>query len=939
MSETFQDRDELLRRIEELERENADLRAAAERAQDGALSYETLATILDGIEADIYVSDMGSHEVLFMNRRMMESFGGDFTGAKCYEAFTINDRPCPHCTTPELLDENGVPHGPVRWEAVNSLTGRLNVNVDRVMRWTDGRLVKVQVATDMTERVEAERALRKSEAMLKESQTMARVGGWEYDEATGTSAWTDEVYRILECDRDVIPNLDLVLSFFAEEDREPFKYLVERAKEKHEPYDVTLRVRTAGGNVRWVRIKGRPVVEDGQTVRLIGTIQDVTEQHVASLALAESERRWRTLLQTIPAGVVVHNNDGSVRTMNAVAEELLGVAENEAAGENVVEFGWHFLHEDEKRLEPDEFPVSRVLATGEETKTVLGVVRRGRKEPVWLVVNAVPVFDQREDVSEVVVSFLDITEYRRADADRRHWLGMFEKLVTASPNCILRMDTEGRLTYVSPRGVELFGGGDESGYIGEDVLVRVAPEDRERARENIRAYLDGRKARTEENQYRMLRSSGEIFHGAVSSAAITDRDGNVSGLISIVRDVSERIFMERNLLEAKEQAEAASRAKGEFLANMSHEIRTPLNGVLGMLQLATLTDLNEEQREYVETALTSGRSLLRIINDVLDFSKIEAGKIEIGKEAFNLPDMIESVIEVFRNQARRKRVELVKDVGEDTPEIVLGDEGRLRQILFNLVGNAIKFTDNGEIAVRVRSESEGAVDLRLVFEVKDTGIGIPADKVENIFDSFTQVDGSYTRKHPGSGLGLSIVKRLVHLMHGDVQVSSEEGSGTTVRFEALLGVERRREERKDETEDAGIMDNTAKSKLLLVEDDDINRITTRLFLEKMGYEVDVAVNGREALEKCELETFDLVLMDIQMPEMDGMEAARRIREGLGGKTSKDVPIVAITAHAMKGDRERFIESGMDDYVAKPLDMRELAKILERLTGEALQKTG
>ena len=797
----------LLRRIKALELENAELKSLLERVEDpvhNIFSPEALVQILDGIEADIYVADIESYDVLFMNRHMIESFGGDYTGEKCYKAFTVHDEPCPHCTTSQLFDENGVPCGPVHWEAVNSLTGRMNMNVDRVMRQTNGRLVKVQVATDLTERLEAERALRKSETMLKESQAMARVGGWEYDPASDTSTWTDEVYRILEFDPALVPTLDMVLSVFSGEDRETLRQHIKRAGERHEPYDLTLKLRTSEGNFRWVRIKGRPVVEEGQAVRLSGTVQDVTEQH-------------------------------------------------------------------------------------------------------------------------------------EAEEERRHWLGMFEKLVQASPNCIIQLDMQGRLNYVSPRGLKLFGITDMDGYYGKRAKDWVAPEFRELAEKNLRDMIEGRTEQIGEKEYLMLKADGETFHGALNASVIRDQEGKPSGVIAIVRDISEKHRMNMNLIEAKEQAEAASTAKGEFLANMSHEIRTPLNGVLGMLQLAMLTNLDQEQREYIETALNSGRSLLRIINDVLDFSKIEAGKVEIGKEDFCLQDMVDSVIEVFRNQAGRKRIELSREISKGAPEIVIGDEGRLRQILFNLVGNALKFTDTGEIIVKVTARQEEDQYARLFFEVRDTGIGIPEDKVDRIFESFTQVDGSYTRKHAGTGLGLSIVKRLVELMGGKIEIASKLGQGTSVSFDVLLGMERRAEERKMEMEDSEIMPEMNKSRLLLVEDDDINRITTRLFLEKLGYEVGIAVNGREALERCEEETYDVVLMDIQMPEMDGLEAARRIRDGLGGKTPKDVPIIAITAHAMKGDRERFLNSGMDEYVAKPLEMRELARVLERLTSEVTQK--
>jgi signal transduction histidine kinase/CheY-like chemotaxis protein len=406
---------------------------------------------------------------------------------------------------------------------------------------------------------------------------------------------------------------------------------------------------------------------------------------------------------------------------------------------------------------------------------------------------------------------------------------------------------------------------------------------------------------------------------------VVDESGLAHGAVEYGYDIT-------GLRDAKEKAEAANTAKGEFLANMSHEIRTPLNGVLGMLQLATMTSLNKEQSEYIDIAIKSGRSLLTVINDVLDFSKIEAGKIEMGREAFNLPDMIHTLIEVFRNQADRKRVNLRHDLGDNLPRTVIGDEGRLRQILFNLVGNALKFTDHGEISLKVRVLNETDDAARLKFTVSDTGIGIPDDKVDTIFESFTQVDGSFSRKHSGAGLGLSIVKRLVELMNGEIELRSEIGKGTEVGFDILLGLDRRLDERRDEA--AGTTDGqkNAGRRILLVEDDGVNRLTMELYLKKQGYETDSAADGREALDKLRQKAYDAVLMDIQMPEMDGLEAAGRIRDGLGGATPREVPVIAFTAHAMSGDRERFLAAGMNAYVSKPVDFDALLEELARVMG-------
>ncbi|WP_319470693.1 PAS domain S-box protein [uncultured Pseudodesulfovibrio sp.] len=392
-------------------------------------------------------------------------------------------------------------------------------------------------------------------------------------------------------------------------------------------------------------------------------------------------------------------------------------------------------------------------------------------------------------------------------------------------------------------------------------------------------------------------------------------------------DITELKELEQELVSAMARAEAASLAKNEFLANMSHEIRTPLNGLLGMMQLLQLSSLVEEQREYVDIALDSGRNLLQILNDILDLSKVESGKLELEEEEIELGEVLDSVVSVFRHSAESRGLRMTWSVDEKLPVYFLSDKGRLRQILFNLIGNAAKFTESGSVTVEAGILSTPMKDgrMRVFFSVTDTGIGIPEEKIDRIFDPFTQVDGSSTRKYQGTGLGLGIVQRLVGLMDGSITVSSESGKGTTIGFTIAASQPSLAAEmavRAPET------DTVVPLNILVAEDERVNQAVIKRLLGKIGHTVVCVDNGAKALDMLGKAKFDCVLMDIQMPELDGMEATRAIRESLG----LDVPVIALTAHAMKGDRKRFLEAGMDGYIAKPFDMIELVSELHRVVG-------
>jgi CheY-like chemotaxis protein/anti-sigma regulatory factor (Ser/Thr protein kinase) len=380
---------------------------------------------------------------------------------------------------------------------------------------------------------------------------------------------------------------------------------------------------------------------------------------------------------------------------------------------------------------------------------------------------------------------------------------------------------------------------------------------------------------------------------------------------------------------AKEAAEQANRAKDEFLANISHEVRTPLNGVMGMLQLIRAAAVSDEQRTHVDIAIQSSRNLLRVLNDVLDFSKIEAGKLDLFDEPFDLAGLMRQCVNLFRLQADEKGLAIEHRIDASARPCYIGDEGRIRQVLFNLLGNAIKFTDSGSVTLEAYALPHREPGLaRLFFSVTDTGAGIPDAKTDFIFDSFTQVDGSLSRKYQGVGLGLPIVKRLVRLMGGTIVVDSKVGAGTTILFNVVVRVPGADVCVRPAPEAAPA--RSVPLRVLLVEDERVNMLMARRLLEGMGHTVTCAENGEKCLEILRDQTFDVILMDIQMPVMNGMEVTRLIRTAGDFRHAARIPIVALTAHATRGDRDAALAAGMDDYISKPFEKDHLQATLQRL---------
>jgi len=852
-----------------------------------------------------------------------------------------------------------------------------------------------------------------------------------------------------------------IMQFIAEDYRELAQKTLNRKLQNGAPNTTYLEVCRKDGRRVPLEVNSRLIYENGTPIGVQGIARDIAEREEAEAIIKKSAERVRLLLESTAEGIYGLDLNGNCTFCNAAAVRLFGYASSSDLLGKKIHALIHHTRPEGAPYPAAECRIYEAHTRGARTHCESEVFwrRDGSSFPVeyW----SYPIH-QDATIMGAVVSFLDITERKQAEEK----LKLFKHIFANTTDAVAVFNPQGYLIEQNTVHRKLLGFSDEeirsstpSAILGEELFGRIREE-----------LSSGNSFRGETSV--RTRSGAEVA-ADLSVINIVNSQGAVRCQVLLLRDITARKRAEEEQQKAREAAELANRAKSEFLANMSHEIRTPLNGILGMTELTLSTDLTEEQHEYLTMVKTSGESLLTVINDILDFSKIEAGRLDLNPVDFDLRDALGDTLKTLSLRAHQKGLEIALHVDSKVPHRVEGDPTRLRQIVVNLVNNAIKFTDQGEVVLYVRLESETPENLCLLFRVADTGIGIPSEKHDLIFAPFAQADSSATRRHGGTGLGLTICFQLVELMGGRLWVESEVGKGSSFYFTAHLGPSKSKGENvvpakaarlqglatlviddnatnrrilegmlatwgmKPAMADGGwtglaamerardigrpfplvlidaqmpdldgfsvaerikqdptlsgatimmltsagrrgdavrcrelgiaaylhkpikevdllqavllalgprstpqqnaelitrhtLRERSKKLRILLAEDDLVNRELAERILKKSGHTVTAVRDGREAvaiLEASGVNAFDVVLMDVQMPGMDGLAATASIRKK-ERETGTHLPIVAMTAHAMKGDRTRFLAAGMDGYIPKPVRAQELIKVIE-----------
>ncbi|MDD8017838.1 MAG: response regulator [Bacteroidota bacterium] len=793
--------------------------------------------------------------------------------------------------------------------------------------------------------------------------------------------------------------------------------------------------------------------------------KEIDQRTQAEKEIRNSEKQFFNFLEAVPAGIYVLTADGKPYYANEEAKKILGQGiEPTASAENISEIYRAYIQSTDTMYPPEKLPIVRALSGERSTVSDVEIWREDKIVP--LLVTGAPIHDGEGKLRYAMAAFIDISEQKRAEQQLMDSEERYRQIIEYATDIIYRTDRNGNLTYLNPVGLKMFGYTEQEA-VGMNYVDIVQAHDKETVKRFYLRQAVSKKLQTYYEFTAVSHDGQKIILG--QNVRLLMRGNTVDGFLVVARDITEKKHDETALRKAKETAETATIAKSQFLATMSHEIRTPMNGVIGMTDLLMQTSLTPEQREYTDIIRTSGETLLTLINDILDFSKIESGKLDLEERPIEVQSLIEDSFDLVARRAVEKNIDLLYLIDPSVPPFIIGDPTRLRQILLNLVNNAIKFTEKGEVFVSVNELRRTGTVTHLQFAVKDSGIGIAADKLHGLFQMFSQIDASTTRKFGGTGLGLAISKRLSELMGGKVWVESELGKGSTFYFTIIVatvdtkdapprkyvrgkipelqgkrvllvddnktnlnilsiqctnwgmvprattshhealswlkandpfdvaildfhmpemdGVELAktmqavrdnrslplilfssslRNEHLEEGKalfNAVIMKPLKQSQLystllevlsshaavqyskptdrivsdekiseqypltiLVAEDNLVNQKLALRLLQKLGYESDVADNGTHVLKLLKVKKYDVIFMDLHMPELDGLETTRLIVNA--SEYSSRPKIIAMTADAMVGDREKCINAGMDDYISKPVRLEVLRSILQ-----------
>ena len=640
---------------------------------------------------------------------------------------------------------------------------------------------------------------------------------------------------------------------------------------------------------------------------------------VLSSSQQMAEHELLSIFENVTQNLILLNPSGKIVRANPKALISVGLPLDADLSKYYI---WHapWWKQDENSQEKIKSALKKSLS-GEVIKIEVTAPSLIRKSQIHEI-SIAPIYKNNK-IEFIFLEGRDITPLKLIQDNYTKSTENFHQITMNMGECIWETDLNGYYQFVNKNCIEI-----KKIQAGE--LIGKRPEDfmlKSYAKKYTSTFTEAIKNnKTFEIEVQSMVEDDSLIWEKIVGSPLKDENGDIVG----IRGVSTNITAEKNqqimLIQSKEAAEAGTRAKSQFLAIMSHEIRTPMNGVIGMAELLLESELDEQQRQYANTIVSSGNSLLQILNDILDLSKIEAGKLSFELKPVNLRKQTEEISQLIRASYSNKSVKLILNIDERVPETILGDETRLKQILVNLLSNACKFTKEGTVQLDINLLDQIKNNVTLQIKVIDSGIGISEYNLARIFDNFTQADASTSRKYGGTGLGLSVTKELIELMGGSISVKSKPGEGTTFIVDLNVPIyEQGNSENIASREQPELIHKTAN--ILLVEDNLVNQKVATSMLAKLGYNVELAINGQEALDLCETKAFDLILMDCQMPVIDGYEATLSLRASRGFNQS--TPIIAMTANAMTGDREKCIRIGMNDYLAKPVSKQAMAECLQK----------
>lgn len=762
--------------------------------------------------------------------------------------------------------------------------------------------------------------LRNAERRLNRAQSIAKIGSWEFDLKTGDFTWSKQHYQLFEMDG--VSGSGLYEAYrrkILPEDAAQFDQVIKTCIRLGTAYEFEYRILVASGEIRHILSLGECVKNDkDEVIGLRGTSQDITERKKIEATLSRQNRQIVELTEAVNQSTMVTRNDaaGKITFANELFCEFSGYELSELVNQS-----------------------DRLFNSGHHTSTFWkelwdtvssgmiwkGEIKNRRKNGsfywVYTVIN--PIRDAQGEIEEYLSIRFDVTERKNAELELANVKRQIEDIIGNTDGALWSVDPDGRCLFVNHATARLTGYTIDELMNDQQIWTRLLTRE-EQIYDRYLVIFKTQDISEIENSFELTTKSDEKKWVLVKSRAMRNEANELVRVDSIMTDITKQVKYEEQIRQAMEKAEYANIAKTEFLSNMSHEIRTPMNAILGFADMLKGSVVSEEHERYLDGILAGGKGLMSLINDILDLSKIEAGRIEINESAMDIRAMMNELDSVFVQKARSKKLNLVHVTDASVPKYLVVDDVRLRQILFNLIGNAIKFTDTGTVSTRVGCSPVQNGKVTLTISISDTGIGIPKAQQEIIFEPFRQMDGQSTRKYGGTGLGLAITKRMVQIMNGSLEIESEVGAGTTITvhlYERALAYEQ--EEVQQEDEDIGDISFLGQT-VLVVEDVQSNRDIIKGFLKPYDVSIIEVENGEQALKQMETVTPSLILMDMMMPVMDGYLTTRKIRSL--EKFSK-VPIIAVSAFALSHN-EHEIRALCDNYIRKPFTIRDLLSVMK-----------